>query len=487
MGVTTPAPAPSGTFIQARVSERFELLDQTQVVTQPFTQDLVSYATPRPGVGGTLGAAFPITPSRNFTIQELMLGVVRLDVTPFIDGDTASVLGPGGGTVTNAEGDTLQVPAGALPDDVSITLRRVTAADAGVTVPAGFDLIAALQVDMVGVNLTAPAQLSIAAAAGLTTQDQILVARAFNDPFGQRRLKLVAIGELSGGRLVTRTTFGALSLAGVRNGGEFVYLRAQQPIGFVVGTVTRSSGTALSGVLVTSDTVSIADVTGADGRYVVAGRTGIDTTLRALDLTSRDGVSAVLRLDTAGQVLTANLTLSVVGPTVVAVNPAAGATGVRARHVGHHRLLRSARSDQRDLGQRCAAACRFRDRRESQRVGRCAPRGPTTVVAPHGSLDIHAAAHGGPARRVGKSADGLHARFVHDARSLAAGGPGARAHRRRTARRRRVRAHHGRQWRRGRRCGGHRHQRPHSGDAPLSSHSPMAPSGCGSRPSSATS
>ena len=81
VGVTTPAPAPSGTFIQARVSERFDLLDQTQVVTQPFTQDLVSYATPRPGVGGTLGAAFPITPSRNFTIQELMLGVVRLDVT----------------------------------------------------------------------------------------------------------------------------------------------------------------------------------------------------------------------------------------------------------------------------------------------------------------------------------------------------------------------------------------------------------------------
>ncbi len=65
------------------MSERFDLIDQTQVVTQPFTQDLVSYAAPRPAVGGALGAAFPITPSRNFTIQELMIGVVRLDVTPF--------------------------------------------------------------------------------------------------------------------------------------------------------------------------------------------------------------------------------------------------------------------------------------------------------------------------------------------------------------------------------------------------------------------
>ena len=36
----------------------------------------------------------------------------------------------------------------------------------------------------------------------------------------------------------------------------------------------------------------------------------------------------MLRLDTSGQILTANLSLAVVGPTVVAVTPTAGATGV---------------------------------------------------------------------------------------------------------------------------------------------------------------
>ena len=150
----------------------------------------------------------------------------------------------------------------------------------------------------------------------------------FTDPFGPRRLKLVAIGELSGGRLLTRTAFGALTLAGVRTGGEFLYLRAQQPTGFIVGTVTRSGEAAMPGVLVTSDSVGVADVTGADGRYLVAGRIGVDTAMRALDPASRDGISAVVRLDTPGQILTANLSLAVVGPTVVAVNPAAGATGV---------------------------------------------------------------------------------------------------------------------------------------------------------------
>jgi len=83
-------------------------------------------------------------------------------------------------------------------------------------------------------------------------------------------------------RLVTRTTFGALTLAGIRTGGEFVYLRAQQPTGFFVGTITRAAATAMSGVLVTSDSVSVADVTAADGRYLVAGRIGVDS-LRAVE------------------------------------------------------------------------------------------------------------------------------------------------------------------------------------------------------------
>ena len=219
------------------------------------------------------------------------------------------------------------MPPGALAANIPVTLRRLTAGDAGITVPSGFDLIAAIQVDMIGVTLTTPAQLSTAAG-GLTAQDQILVARAFNDPFGQRRLKLVALGELAGGRLVTRTTFGALTLAGVRTGGEFVYLRAQQPAGFFAGTITRAGATVVPGVLVTSDSVGVADVTGTDGRYLVAGRIGVDTAIRALDPVSRDGASAVLRLDTPGQILTANLSLAVVGPTVVAVTPTAGATGV---------------------------------------------------------------------------------------------------------------------------------------------------------------
>jgi hypothetical protein len=325
VGVTTPQPTPSGTLLQARVSERFDLLDQTQVVTQPFTQDLVTYAIPRPATG-SLGANFPITPSRTFTIQQLMLGVVRLDVAPFAAADGGDVVGAAGGTISSAEGDTLQIPAGALGSTVPVSLRRVALADVGLTLPGGFDAVAGLQVDMVGASFADAATLSTAAT-GLSAQDQVLVARAFVDPFGQRRLELVAVGTIVNGRLGTSTVVGTLTLPGVRGGGDYVFLRAQQPVGFVKGIVTRTGGAAAAGVLVTSSSVGLSAVTAVDGGYVVAGSAGVDSTVHGAD-PSGDGVTATARVDTPNQVVTVNLTLAATVPTVVTVTPAAGTTNV---------------------------------------------------------------------------------------------------------------------------------------------------------------
>ena len=150
------------------MSERFDLLDQTQVVTQPFTQDLVGYALPRSAVGG---ASAPRSDHAVAQLYDPGTDAWRrgLDVTPFV----LPRPGPSRfrrGTVTSNEGDTLQVPSGALAGNTPVGLRRLTAANAGVTVPAGLDLIAAIQVDMVGVTLATPAQLSTAAPDGLGTR-----------------------------------------------------------------------------------------------------------------------------------------------------------------------------------------------------------------------------------------------------------------------------------------------------------------------------
>jgi hypothetical protein len=163
----------------------------------------------------------------------------------------------------------------------------------------------------------------------VTAATQILIARAFNDPFGQRRLRLVAIGELQAGRIVTRAAAGQFALLqGVVSGGDFVFLSAQQPIGFFTGSVTRSGGAAVSSALVTTDTTVLADVTSTTGSYLIPTLASVDAALRAIDSISRDTAAASLRVDTPGQVVTANLTLAVVGPTVTSVTPTTGTTNV---------------------------------------------------------------------------------------------------------------------------------------------------------------
>ncbi|HEY7502196.1 MAG TPA: Ig-like domain-containing protein [Vicinamibacterales bacterium] len=327
IGLASTTPAPSGTFVQARVNERFDLLDSRQIVTQPFTQDLVAYAVPAPTGGGRLGATFPITPSRSFTIQELMLGVIRLDVTGFDADGSATIVGPAGGTIADAEGDALEIPAGALGANAPIAVRRLSSAESVGGTITGFDVLAAIQVDAIGVTFAQSAILSIGAA-GISAQDQILITSAFTDATGQRRLRLVAIGELVAGRVVTRATFGTVPLQGIRGGGDFVFLRAQQPIGIIRGSVTRTDGAPVAAALVTTDSSSIADFTSETGAYIVPGRVGVDVALRALHSSSGDTASASVRLDAAGETLIANLTLAVVGPTVVAIAPPAGATNV---------------------------------------------------------------------------------------------------------------------------------------------------------------
>jgi hypothetical protein len=270
---------------------------------------------------------FPITPSRSFSIQELMLGVVRLDVQTRITESTGTVIGSSGGSVTNDDGDALTIPGGALGSPAVLAIRRSSAADLGVTPPASFTVIAAMQVDAVGVVFGPGVEVSTAAA-GVTAGEQVLVTRAFTDGFGQRRLRLIALADLVSGRLVSRATIGGVALEGIRGGGELVFLRAQQPIGFLRGTVVRTGGTPVPSAVVTTDALTLADAASTAGEYVVPAIIGPDVTIRAIDPASGDTASAVRRLAAAGEVLATTLTVAVVGPTVVAVSPAAGTTNV---------------------------------------------------------------------------------------------------------------------------------------------------------------
>ena len=186
-----PAPLSSGAVLRARVSEQFDLLDTSRIVPLQFVQDVVLYARPRLGTAGTLAARLPITPSLPFTIQQLSLGTVRLDVTIAEPTASSAIVGADGGSVTDAAGNVLELPAGALAADLALGLLPLSAGQISTPVPDGFTLLGAVFVDLVGASFDQPARLSIPRPSALALSAQVLVARVITDNAGGRRLKIV--------------------------------------------------------------------------------------------------------------------------------------------------------------------------------------------------------------------------------------------------------------------------------------------------------
>ncbi len=322
-----PAPLPSGAVLRARVTEQFDLLDSSRVRPQPFVQDVVLYARPRLGNAGTLSARLPITPSLQFTIQQLSQGQVTLDVSIDEPSAARAIVGAAGGSLADGAGALLEVPAGSLPGDVAVALLPLPAGQLSIPAPDGFTLLGANLVDLVGATFTQPAALSIPRPADLDPSAQIVVAQVITDPTGGRRFALVGLGQIAGSRVAVQTTLGALVFAGVRSGGEYAFLKAAQPLGFVSGLVQGPTTSPQALALVTADTAPFAAVTPATGTFIVAGRAGVTTTVQAIEPLGAT-VSAPVSIAALNDVRTATVALSQAAPTVTATLPATGATNV---------------------------------------------------------------------------------------------------------------------------------------------------------------
>ena len=322
-----PAPLPSGMVLRARVTEQFDLLDTSRVLPLHFVQDLVLYARPRLGAAGSLATRLPITPSLQFSIHQLSLGTVRLDVTIDEPASADSIVGGTGGSITDPAGNVLAVPPGALSADVAIGLLPLGSGQLSAPVPTGFTFLGGVLVDLVGASFLQPALLSIPRPAGLDAAAQVVVAQIISDPSGGRRLRLVGLGDVGPLRIAIQTTLGALTFPGVRSGGEYVFLHAAQPIGFITGLVTASGGSFQPLALVTADTAPFAVVTDASGAFIVGGRAGVSTNVTALEPagSAASGAAAIAALN---EVATLNLNVVQTAPVVTATIPAANAVNV---------------------------------------------------------------------------------------------------------------------------------------------------------------
>ncbi|PYQ19237.1 MAG: hypothetical protein DMF81_22525, partial [Acidobacteria bacterium] len=199
--VQSPVALPSGTVVQAEMTESFRLASGETASEEKRTQDIVLFRPPG-GVGSgaqALAAELPVTPGRSYATMDLVEGKVHLDILA----GRESVRGRTGGSeaVVLEAGDAMvSVAARALPEDTAIDLQSVQLSrflPAG----AGLEPLAELVLDLSGQRLAIPAELSVAAGSA-RPGDTILVARVERLD-GLPRLAVIATGEVVGERVVS--------------------------------------------------------------------------------------------------------------------------------------------------------------------------------------------------------------------------------------------------------------------------------------------
>ena len=256
---------------------------------------------------------FPVTPSQSFTADELLEGVVHVEIRMSPSFLRGTLVGGEGQIIKGEGGAELTVPAGAVTETISAFVEGLDPAEVDFE-PAGLTLLGAAEVDLAGTILAIPGTLSLPPPEGLT--DENLFAARFVTVNGLRKLKLLGPASLADGRI---------SVTGITSGGTYFFFQASEPLALVQGTVTESGAPARLAV-VESSTSAFMDITGDDGLYQVAAALR-ETTLTARSLiTGNLGTASVTPV--SPDPVFADIELTTTGPFVTAVTPADGERGV---------------------------------------------------------------------------------------------------------------------------------------------------------------
>ncbi len=347
---TAPALS-SGLVVNARVTERFDLIGGDKLQPASTVQDIVLYRTPCATAiaggateppfdsaqgtnvssvsGAELRTTFPVSPSRDFTIVDLLLGKISIEI---MQQDTSGgvMVGVDGARLLQPDGTSLNIPAGALTTNVPVTVATLPEATISTLVGADFRLLRGVDIAITGQTLKNSATLSIPAPAGFDPALPVVVAKKF-DVKGGTKLKLVAMGKLSGSIISSDTTIAAgsetIAVQGITASGQYLFLQAVAPIGYVTGQVTDAGAAPFAGIQVSAQSSTLADLTGVNGQYLLALAAGSQT-VTALDPARGDAASGGVAI-AANTRSTLNLTVRMVPPTVTAITPTNGAINVQ--------------------------------------------------------------------------------------------------------------------------------------------------------------
>ncbi len=318
------AALPSGTPLQSRITESYRFTSGAEIQAAPFSEDIVFYQAA--GQPTLLAAAFPVTPSRTFDPQDLQQGTITVELrTAAVPG--LPIVGPAGGTVRGAGGETLAVPASALNRPVPVSTELLPLGEAGVQLPPGLRFLGAVSIGLPPAALQGAAVLSIPRPVSFDDNSPVVVLQVV-EVQQATRLLLTATARPAGSKIQSeRTVPGSpLLLRGIVEAGRYVFAQGIAPLGFAAGVVSDDTGRAVGNVLVSADGLPIVGVSAATGQYALAAAGGA-ASLTAIDPASL-AVGSAQGLVAAASTVAIDIRLAARTLQVAGISPAEGAASV---------------------------------------------------------------------------------------------------------------------------------------------------------------
>ncbi|HKI00989.1 MAG TPA: Ig-like domain-containing protein [Thermoanaerobaculia bacterium] len=320
---TLSEPAASGLPLTLLIEEELTLLDNSVRRQTPYQADLILYHAP----DGPPRSRFQLRPSASAQTLPLKLGAEDVTLRTY-GGEAVSgnVVGPEGGTVTGADGDRIDLPAGAVTEPTAIVLTRKAAADLGLPVPAGTALDGVLHLDLNGQRLLVPGALSLALNPAPAAGDKGLLLQVIELESGRAFRAVAALQATATGWTTAAIDPQDLAWPGVREEGLYAFVRLTGAFGSLRGTVSDVGGLPLAGAVVRATGVTWVQLSNAGGTYALPVAAGTVTATAENRLTGNQGsAQAEVVVDARVDL---NLSLQPVGPRVVQITPADGAVDV---------------------------------------------------------------------------------------------------------------------------------------------------------------
>jgi RHS repeat-associated protein len=318
---TTTQEVASGLPLTLEVAESLTLLDGSVRRQSPYQADLILYHAP----DGAARSRFRLRPSQDARSLPLQLGAEDVVLRVYGESVAGNVVGPEGGSISDEQGDRVDLPAGALAEPSAVTLTRRAAQDLPLAPPAGTALAGVIDLDLGGRSLLAPAALSLALSPAPAVGEKGLLLEVVDLGSGAAWRPVAALQASATGWTTAAIDPADLPWPGVREEGLYAFVRLTGAFGYLRGTVFDVDAAALSGALVRG--AGWVQIAGAGGRYVLPAPVGA-VSVTAENRTTGNLGAASATIAAADARVDLDVTLAVSGPRVLQITPADGTVDV---------------------------------------------------------------------------------------------------------------------------------------------------------------